>query len=46
MTNGSTLTDTSHIHIIAGLLVDDTPDINSDLMNFLLIFSTEVFLWE
>ena len=38
-----TLTQTnSHNHNLTGMLVDETPDINSDYKDFLLVFHAEV----
>ena len=45
MTIRSALTQTnSYIHILTCMLIDERPDIDSDLMNSLLVYWTEFFL--
>ena len=45
MTIRSALTQTnSYIHILTCMLIDEMPDIDSDLMNFLLVSWTKAFL--
>ena len=45
MSVGPTLSQTnSHVSMLTDMVVDETPDINSDDKNFLNLYQTEVFL--